>query len=223
MSRRFILDGRALGRSARSRVADCAWRAGDRPGGRGDAVERRTRRRRCSSTRRRRRSVSVPHLAMVHGAIYDAVNAIDGGHEGYLLTSRVATPSDSKDAAAATAAHRVLLNIVPAQQAVLDAQYAASLAGDPGRLGEDARDRSRRGGGGGDDRGPDRRRPLRAYRFPVGTGPGRVAAGPAGVRQRPERVAEGREAVPDRERHAVPSRRPAPARRARSTRGSSTR
>ena len=36
---------------------------------------------------------SVPHLAMVHGAIYDAVNAIDRGHEGYLLTSRVARRS----------------------------------------------------------------------------------------------------------------------------------
>jgi hypothetical protein len=71
---------------------------------------------------------SVPHLAMVHGAIYDAVNAIDGSREGYLISSRLATPSDSKDAAAAAAAHRVLLNIVPAQQSVLDAQYAESLA-----------------------------------------------------------------------------------------------
>src|SRR5215213_9116450 len=75
--------------------------------------------------------VSVPHMAMVHGAVYDAVNAIDGGHEGYLLTSRLASPFDSKDAAAATAAYRVLLNIVPGQQAVLDAQYAASLAAIP--------------------------------------------------------------------------------------------
>jgi hypothetical protein len=74
---------------------------------------------------------SVPHMAMVHGAIYDAVNAIDGGHEGYLLTSRLAQPFDSKEAAAAAAAHRVLLNIVPAQQAVLDAQYAVSLAAIP--------------------------------------------------------------------------------------------
>jgi PAP2 superfamily len=74
---------------------------------------------------------SVLHLAMVHGAVYDAVNAIDGGHEGYLISSRVATPTDSKDAAAATAAYRVLLNIVPGQQPVLDAQYAASLAGIP--------------------------------------------------------------------------------------------
>src|SRR4051794_34085867 len=47
-------------------------------------------------------NVSVLHMAMVQGAVYDAVNAIDGGHEGYLLTSRVATPSDSKDAAVAS-------------------------------------------------------------------------------------------------------------------------
>ena len=71
---------------------------------------------------------SVPHLAMVHGAVYDAVNAIGRGHQGYLLKSRLATPSDSKEAAAATAAYRVLLSIVPAQQPTLDAQYAASLA-----------------------------------------------------------------------------------------------
>jgi hypothetical protein len=77
------------------------------------------------------RLVAVLHLAMVHGAVYDAVNAIDGGHEGYLITSRLAMPSDSKEAAAAAAAYRVLLWIVPAQQPVLDAQYAASLAGIP--------------------------------------------------------------------------------------------
>jgi hypothetical protein len=75
--------------------------------------------------------LSVPHLAMVHGAVYDAVNAIDGGHEGYLITSRLATPSDSKEAAAATAAYRMLLSLVPGQQTVLDAQYAASLAAIP--------------------------------------------------------------------------------------------
>jgi hypothetical protein len=75
--------------------------------------------------------VAVIHLAMVHGAVYDAVNAIDGGREGYLLTSRVATPFDSKDAAAATAAYRVLVNIVPSQKPTLDSLYAASLAGIP--------------------------------------------------------------------------------------------
>ena len=76
-------------------------------------------------------NVSVLHMAMVHGAVYDAVNAIDGGHEGYLLTSRVATPADSKDAAGATAAYKMLVWIVPAQQTALKAMYDASLAGIP--------------------------------------------------------------------------------------------
>ena len=75
--------------------------------------------------------ITVPHLAMVHGAVYDAVNAIDGGHEGYLMSARVARPTDSQDAAAAVAAHRVLVRLVPAQQPVLDAQLAASLAAIP--------------------------------------------------------------------------------------------
>ena len=109
---------------------------------------------------------SVPHMAMVHGAIYDAVNAIDGGHEGYLLTSRLAQPFDSKDAAAAAAAHRVLLNIVPAQQARSRRPVRGVAGGDPGRLGEDTRDRSRRGRRGGDDRGQDGRRPLRCLSLP---------------------------------------------------------
>ena len=134
---------------------------------------------------------SVPHLAMVHGAVYDAVNAIDGGHEGYLLTSRVGSPFDSKDAAAATAAYRVLLSIVPARRSRSSTPSTPlSLAGDPRRRLEDAGHRGRRGGGGGDDRGADGRRPLRASRFPLGApGPGVWRAGAAGVRQRPERVA----------------------------------
>jgi hypothetical protein len=75
---------------------------------------------------------SVPHLAMVHGAVYDAVNAIDGGHEGYLLSPGVGQPSVSKQAAAAAAAHRVLVHLLPAQQPLLDSRYAASLAAIPG-------------------------------------------------------------------------------------------
>jgi hypothetical protein len=76
-------------------------------------------------------NVSALHMAMVQGAVYDAVNAIDGRREGYLLTSRVATPTDSKEAAAATAAYKVLLNIVPAQQPALQPLYDATLAGIP--------------------------------------------------------------------------------------------
>ena len=74
-------------------------------------------------------NVSVLHMAMVQGAVYDAVNAIDGGHEGYLLSSRVATRTDSMDAAAATAAYKTLAWIVPGQQPALQALYIASLAG----------------------------------------------------------------------------------------------
>jgi hypothetical protein len=75
--------------------------------------------------------LSVPNMAMVHGAVYDAVNAIDGAHEGYLLTPQVARRTDSKEAAAATAAYRMLLNLVPTQKPTLDPLYAASLAGIP--------------------------------------------------------------------------------------------
>ncbi len=54
------------------------------------------------------------HLAMVHGAMYDAVNAIDGGYTPYLV-SPSATPFDSQDAAAASAAYYVLKSILPSQ------------------------------------------------------------------------------------------------------------
>jgi len=49
--------------------------------------------------------VSVLSFAMVQGAVYDAVNAIDRGHQPYLVQPS-ANPSDSKAAAASTAAFR---------------------------------------------------------------------------------------------------------------------
>ena len=52
------------------------------------------------------------HLAMVHGAMYDAVNAIDGRYEPYLGAPR-AKHWYSQDAAAATAAYRVLVDSDP--------------------------------------------------------------------------------------------------------------
>jgi hypothetical protein len=55
--------------------------------------------------------VSMLHLAMVHGAVFDAVNAIDGGYTPYLV-SPDATPFDSQDAAVVTAACVVLTNIL---------------------------------------------------------------------------------------------------------------
>jgi hypothetical protein len=66
------------------------------------------------------------HLAMVHGAVYDAVNAIDGGYTPYLV-SPDATPFDSQDAAAASAAYHVLVSILPAQTASLTAMYNAAI------------------------------------------------------------------------------------------------
>ena len=70
-------------------------------------------------------------IAMVEGAVYDAVNAIDRGYQPYLidLDEVGAQPWGSQDAAAATAAYRVLLAITPdARHAGLDTAYAATMA-----------------------------------------------------------------------------------------------
>lgn len=67
-------------------------------------------------------------LAMVHLAIYDAVNAIEGyPSRPYGVTPYVVFPA-SPEAATAAAAHDVLVALFPGQQADIDAKYAASLA-----------------------------------------------------------------------------------------------
>jgi hypothetical protein len=65
-------------------------------------------------------------MAIVHLAMYDAVNAIVGGHEPYLAlhAPRAASP----EAAAAAAAHATLLALFPIDQSVIDAKFADSLA-----------------------------------------------------------------------------------------------
>lgn len=71
------------------------------------------------------------HLAMVHGAIYDAVMAIVDTHEPYLggLSAR---SSSSQPAAVAAAAYGVLVGLTPATMPAvktsLDSLYATSLA-----------------------------------------------------------------------------------------------
>jgi hypothetical protein len=69
-------------------------------------------------------------LAIVHLAIYDAVNAIDGGHQPYLAGLN-APASASQAAAVATAAHDALAGLVPSSlpqvTASIDALYATSL------------------------------------------------------------------------------------------------
>jgi hypothetical protein len=80
--------------------------------------------------------VSALSFAMVQGAVYDAVNAIDRGYQPYLVQPN-ANPTDSKEAAAATAAFRVLVGfpdlpgLFPAQQPTLQPQYDAYIANLP--------------------------------------------------------------------------------------------
>jgi hypothetical protein len=71
-------------------------------------------------------------IAMVQGAVYDAVNAIDRGRAPYLLDVDAldVDPEASYGAAAATAAHHVLVGVVAAPRvAALDLAYSQTLAG----------------------------------------------------------------------------------------------
>jgi vanadium-dependent haloperoxidase-like protein len=75
--------------------------------------------------------IAALHVAMVQGAIYDAVNAIDGGHAPYL--AGLSAPSTaSKAAAVAQAGHDVLYGITPpantAVRSRIDGMLTASLA-----------------------------------------------------------------------------------------------
>ena len=76
-------------------------------------------------------TVAYLHLAMVQGAVYDAVNAIEGGYEPYLGAPATADQGDSAPAAVATAAHDVLVALFPGQQTTLNAKLTTSLARSP--------------------------------------------------------------------------------------------
>jgi len=67
-------------------------------------------------------------FAMMHAAIYDAVNAIDRTHKPYLIRLSGVPRSASQDAAAAAAAHDVLVALYPNFQSTLDSQLQTSLA-----------------------------------------------------------------------------------------------
>src|SRR5262252_1713041 len=66
-------------------------------------------------------------FAIMHAAIYDAVNAIDGTHQPYLVHLN-ASHFASQEAPAAAAAHEVLVKLYPSFQATLDAQFQQALA-----------------------------------------------------------------------------------------------
>lgn len=69
-------------------------------------------------------------MAMVHIAIFEAVNGIDDTYTRYHVTGKPAKNASIK-AAAATAAHRVLSSLFPTQAASLDALLSQSLVGIP--------------------------------------------------------------------------------------------
>ena len=116
--------------------------------------------------------VSALHLAMVQGAVYDAVNSIDGGYQPYLDGLPPAPASAShggrgrhrrarrarrrRGGAAAGAGDRR-----PARRRSTRTSLAAIVAGRPGGS---SRDRGRGGRRRGDARRARRRRPLRAVR-----------------------------------------------------------
>jgi len=84
------------------------------------------------------------YMGIVHAAIYDAAVAIEGGYHPYAIALTAAQDTSSA-AAIATAAHHTLvgcpncghsglqpaLGLTPAQQAILDGDYANYLAGIP--------------------------------------------------------------------------------------------
>src|SRR6266849_10116889 len=65
-------------------------------------------------------------LAIVHTAVYDAVNGIVGKYTPYAVTES-APPGARPEAAAAQAAYTALKALFPAQTAAFDAQLADSL------------------------------------------------------------------------------------------------
>ncbi len=67
-------------------------------------------------------------FAIMHAAIYDAVNAIDRTHEPYLVRLAGVSRFASQDAAADVAAHEVLVTLYPNFQTTLDAQLQQLLA-----------------------------------------------------------------------------------------------
>ena len=156
-------------------------------------------------------AISGVHLAMVHGAVYDAVNAIAGGHEPYV-SSPSAEPGFSQEAAVAAAARHMLLNgglngaagFAPGRVALIEAAYTNTLAGIPPGPAREGGIATGVAAATSDDRGTGRRRPLprRAVHVPGRDPARRMAADER--RQRPCRLAEGRQAV------RAPGSRPVP-------------
>jgi hypothetical protein len=78
--------------------------------------------------------------AIVHAAIYDAVNAITRSHKSLYVNFDASDPrvvNASPEAAVAGAAYTALVNIYPEQKATFDEQLSRSLAQIPDGIAED--------------------------------------------------------------------------------------
>ena len=74
---------------------------------------------------------SLVDVAISQAAVFDAVNAIDRRYQPYKVVPASPARGASPEAAAAAAAHKTLVGLLPGQAAMLDAAYANSLAGIP--------------------------------------------------------------------------------------------
>jgi hypothetical protein len=72
-------------------------------------------------------AAAAREMAILHVSMFEAVNAVERRYASYKL-NLAAEKNVSKEAAAAAAAHAVLVALHPDQQAKLDADLAASLA-----------------------------------------------------------------------------------------------
>src|SRR5262245_46818101 len=72
--------------------------------------------------------MQVRSYAMMHAAMFDAVNSIDGSYTPYLVDVP-GSQSASLEAASAKAAHDVLASLYPSRVSVFDAELAVSLQG----------------------------------------------------------------------------------------------
>ena len=70
----------------------------------------------------------VRSIAMVHAAMFDAVNSIDGTYTPYF-TDVPGSGRASRDVAAAKAARDIMVILYPTRQAIFDAEFAQSLIG----------------------------------------------------------------------------------------------
>ena len=73
-------------------------------------------------------------LAIMHAAIFDAVNGIARKYDPYFVTD-LAPGGARQEAAAAQAAYTTLVSLIPSQKAAFDTQLALSLASIPGAEG----------------------------------------------------------------------------------------